>query len=69
VNTIGNIMASAMDEETNPPNQLQTSAPQKQQQIPAGTNINMSQEQVNQQTADLRKKAEDARAAAAYYEQ
>lgn len=62
-------MASAMDEEANPPNQLQTSAPQKQQQIPAGTNINMSQEQVNQQTADLRKKAEDARAAAAYYEQ
>jgi len=69
VNTIGNIMASAMDEEANPPNQLQTSPPQKQQQIPAGTNINMSQEQVNQQTADLRKKAEDARAAAAYYEQ
>jgi len=41
VNTIGNIMASAMDEGTNPPN-LQTAPKQQQQIIPAGTNINMS---------------------------
>jgi len=41
VNTIGNIMASAMDEGTNPLNHLQT-APKQQQEIPAGTNINMS---------------------------